>query len=81
LRQIDEKEAVLNRAGYRYNFNRMIFVNRDAKKVFSVEHVEDSDMDRLSKEIREESDGREWKFYFNSDPSESVKEELVKVLH
>jgi hypothetical protein len=75
-----KKRQLLQEAGYIYNFDRMVYVNRDAKKVFSVEFVEDHDEDNLRQKIAEMNEGAAWRFYFNSNPSKSVQEELEEVL-
>ena len=74
------KQDLLNEAGYAYNFDRMVYFNRRAKKAFSVEFIEDHDEDELKKLIREHTKTRGWQFYFNSTPSESVRRVLERVL-
>jgi hypothetical protein len=69
---MDSKENVLRLAGFRYNFDRMSYVNRASKKVFSVEAVEDHSEDWLVERIREANDSGEWQFYFNEPPSAAV---------
>lgn len=41
MTELLEKRELLRTAGYKYNFNREVYVNRDDKKVFSLEFVED----------------------------------------
>ena len=74
------KRQILEEAEYAYDFKRMTYVNRGAKKVFSVEFVEDHSEGELQRCISEHTEGREWRFYFNSPPSEAVKRELERVL-
>jgi hypothetical protein len=74
------KQDLLKQAGYAYNFNRMLYVNRQAKKAFSVEFIDDNDENELERHIREDGDRGEWRFYFNSPPSESVRRELERTL-
>lgn len=74
------KAQLLERAGYRYNFEREIYFNRQTKKVFSVDFIEDNDEDTLEKRIQEDNCEERWKFYFNSGPPPSVQRELEKVL-
>jgi hypothetical protein len=75
------KKQILEDAGYAYSFDRMIYVNRNARKAFSVEFIEDHSEGELEARISEPGppDG-EWRFYFNSDPSEAVKRELSALL-
>lgn len=74
------KGQILDDAGYAYNFDRTIYVNRKTKKVFSVQFIEDHDEKELKDRIGENTQGAEWRFYFNSPPSEAVKRELESVL-
>jgi len=74
------KSKILEDAGYVYSFDRQAYVNRTAKKVFSIEFVEDHSDEELQNRIREDNRGRGWQFYFNSEPSEAVKRELESVL-
>jgi hypothetical protein len=74
------KRDILRQANYRYNFDRDMYYNRQAKKAFSLEFVDDEDEDVLSQCINEITNGNGWKFYFHSHPSEAVKRELESVL-
>ena len=74
------KKDILRQANYKYNFDRDLYYNRQAKKAFSIEFVDDKAEDVLSRCINENSNGNGWKFYFNSDPPEGVKRELESVL-
>ncbi len=74
------KSKILEDAGYVYNFDRQAYVNRTAKKIFSIEFVEDHGDEELQNRIREDKRGSGWQFYFNSEPSEAVKRELESVL-
>lgn len=78
---LTSKSQILRDAGYVYNFDRMVYFNRATKKVFSVEFVEDHDESDLRKCISEETNGSEWRFYFNNPrPPEAVERELENVL-
>ena len=79
MRTLATKQHILEGSGYVYNFDREIYFNRKAKKVFSVEFVEDNDEEKLEQCVRQETDG-EWQFYFNSPPAETVKRELEILL-
>jgi hypothetical protein len=74
------KRQLLDGSGYRYNFDRMIYVNRHARKIFSFEVVEDNDVEWLSGRIAEPNPSNEWIFYFNGPVSESVRRQLLKEL-
>ncbi len=74
------KRDILREAKYRYDFDRDLFVNRDARKIFSVEFVDDHPEDEIVRHIRENTNGNGWTFYFNLPPSDSVKQELERIL-
>ena len=74
------KKQILEDAGYKYNFDREVYVNWKAKKVFSVEFVEDHTENQLMQYIRESTPETEWSFFFNSPPSDAVRLELVTAL-
>ena len=75
-----QKRQVLETAGYVYGFDREIYFNRAARKIFSVEFVEDHGTAELERRIREAIKQEEWRFYFNSPPSDAVKRELESAL-
>ncbi len=78
---LPSKSQILRDAGYVYNFDRMVYFNRATKKVFSIEFVEDHNETELQKRISEETNGADWRFYFNNRcPPEAVKRELETVL-
>jgi len=77
---IDTKSQILKDAGYVYSFDREVYFNRGDKKVFSLEFVEDHSEAELQRYLNERRQGSEWRFYFNSPPSEAVKHELQGVL-
>ncbi|HET6675024.1 MAG TPA: hypothetical protein VFG71_06780 [Nitrospiraceae bacterium] len=79
---LDAKKRILEGAGYTYSFDRMIYFNRDAKKVFSIEFVEDHNEVELQRCINEDTEEgkREWHFYFTSPPSGAIRRELESVL-
>jgi hypothetical protein len=77
VKTLDTKQNILDDAGFAYSIDRMAYFNRKSKKVFSVEFIEDHDEDVLDRLIREDTGGKEWKFYFNSgEPPESVRREI-----
>jgi hypothetical protein len=74
------KQYLLDSAGYVYDFEREVYFNRTAKKIFSVDFLEDHEGPEIEQSINEKTDGREWRFYFNSPPPESVKREIASAL-
>jgi hypothetical protein len=77
---IATKQNILDAAGYIYNFDREVYFNRSAKKIFSVDFIEDHNPSELERRIREKADAGKWRFYFNVPPSESVKRQIVEAL-
>jgi hypothetical protein len=67
-----EKDKLLRSAGFRYHFDRMAYVNAEAKKVVSIEFLEDNNEDELKQLISEASDPDAWRFYFTERPSAAV---------
>jgi hypothetical protein len=74
---MDSKEKLLIEAGFRYNFVRMSYINRMARKVFSEEAIEDHPENWLIEKIRERNDSGEWQFYFNEPPSPAVVRDFL----
>lgn len=70
------KQHVLDAGGYIYDFDRQVYFNRSAKKIFSVEFIADNDEAKLEECIREKTDAGKWRFYFNVQPSESVTRQI-----
>jgi hypothetical protein len=73
------KSQVLEEAGYAYSFDRLSYINRDTRKIFSIEFVQDTSEDKLKACIDEPSTG-DWHFYFNSEPSDAVKREFSAII-
>jgi len=81
MRAVASKAQILKEAGYLYSFDRAIYVNRAARKVFSVEFIGDHDEAELEAAMRSPSPPPgEWQFFFNAAPSDSVKHDLSAVL-
>lgn len=74
------KEELLNRAGFHYNFDRMAYLNRDAKKIFSWEAIEDHTEDWILERINERNDSGTWKFYTSGTISENLKASMAAEL-
>lgn len=81
MKLVDQsKDQILEDAGYVYSLDRMMYVNRRTKKVFSVEFVQDHSPEQLQICINENSGGAEWRFYVNSDLPEGIRRELERLL-
>jgi len=77
---LTEKTQILDAAGYRYNYDRMMYINRQAKKAFSVEYIDDNPESEISSRIHEPNDAADWHFYTSLPMSEGTRKELKKVL-
>jgi hypothetical protein len=74
------KRDILRDAQYKYIFDRDMYVNRNVKKGFSLEFVDDKPEEELIRRIAEDTDPSKWTFYFNSEASEGIRRELERVL-
>jgi hypothetical protein len=70
------KSELLRSAGYRYNFEMMHYVNRQERKAFSVEFIEDHDEAELERCIAKEPKQAGWEFFFNEEPTGSTRKLL-----
>ena len=80
---ITAKTQILEDGGYVYNFGREVYVNRQARKVFSREFVEDHTEEILAAKVEEPVTATatgNWHFYFNDPPSDGVKRALSAIL-
>ena len=80
MTELSDKKNLLNAEGYAYSFNRQVYYNRDSRKVFSLEFIEDHNTVNLRNHIHEYTNGQNWRFYFNEAPPNSVKRELETAL-
>ncbi|MGO9084438.1 MAG: hypothetical protein ACLQBK_04360 [Candidatus Sulfotelmatobacter sp.] len=74
------KRQILEDAGFAYSFDRLSYINREARKVFSLEFVEDHSEADLRACISEPAPPGDWRFYFNSPPSDAVKREFSAIV-
>ncbi len=79
---IPPKQRLFEESGYRFDFDRDVYVNRAQRKVFSIEFIEEEEhpaqflRDRIEEQVPE----GEWRFYFNRQPSPAVRRELEEAL-
>ncbi len=77
MQTLDKKQHILDNAGFAYSFDRRVYFNRKNKKIISVQFAEDRPEEELGRAIREDTAGKEWKYYFSSgEPPEAVKREI-----
>jgi hypothetical protein len=77
---LNTKLKILEDAGYRYSFDRDLYLNPKDKKAFSIEFIEDNDEQEIAKRIREDTSQSEWLFFFVKKLSPDDKRELSRVL-
>ncbi len=78
MRTTTRKGEMLENAGYAYSFDRLSYINRQERKVFSIEFVQDHDEAELKTCINEPIPAGEWRFYFNTPPSPSTRTEFLR---
>jgi hypothetical protein len=74
------KTLRLTAAGYAYNFDRMMYINRQAKKAFSIEFIDDNPESVIASRIHEPNREQDWCFYTSLTMSKGVEKELKRVL-
>lgn len=79
MTKLATKEQLLKNSGYRYSFDRELYLNRELKKAFSVEFIEDRSEEEIEMAIQEPSVGH-WRFFFNGDLSPAAERELANIL-
>lgn len=80
MKDLDAKIKILRDAGYRYSFDRDLYLNPQRKKAFSVEFIEEHSEKDIANGIREDTAGTDWRFFFVKEPSAAVQRELARVL-
>lgn len=80
MTELTEKEVLLENAGYKYHFDRMIYFNRGTRKAFSLEFVEDNPRQEIQRLVDEPPSQEGWVFYFNEPASENIKRQLAAAL-
>lgn len=76
----NEKTHLLDTAGYVYNLDRMMYINREAKKAFSYEFVDDNPESEIESRMQEPRREEGWQIYTNLPMSEGTWKELQRVL-
>ena len=75
-----EKHRILKEHGLSFNFDRRMYLDLGKKIAFSEEYVADNPLDTILSTIKSESIQPQWRFFFTSPPTASVKEELNRIL-
>jgi hypothetical protein len=78
--ELAAKDHLLKEAGYTYRPDRELYINREARKAFSIDFLEEKSPYEITKKIHEVTPGNEWTFIFTIEPSDSVKRELARML-
>jgi hypothetical protein len=78
--RLSTKTHLLDDAGYAYNYERMMFINRQAKKAFSVEFIDDKPESEIETLIQKPNAEADWLFFTSLPMSEGTKKELKRVL-
>ena len=81
MSDLRNKKEILEKANYRYHFMRSIYFNIKDKRVFSLEAIEDRDVDWLVNIINSTKNSDEWEIYFSTTPpSEQIRNEIIAEL-
>jgi len=71
------KDPILRAAGYAYNFDRLAYYNRVARKAFSLEWVEDHSDVELRDALERPNESEDWEVYAEPRPSQRVINEFL----
>jgi hypothetical protein len=80
MSELTDKERFLEHADYRYHFDRMIYFNRNTRRAFSLEFVEDNSLQVIQDLLGQPTPAQGWILHFNDAPSERVQRELIEAL-
>jgi hypothetical protein len=73
------KYELLSKSGYQNHFKRSLYYNRQNMKIFSLEAIEDHDINWLQHMIQTPNDTKNWLFYFSGPISQSIMNDIIKV--
>lgn len=74
-----ENMQFLEENGYKYLYDRDLFVNYQSKKCFSLEFVDDNPNEIQELALQPNPTGG-WEFHFNREPSLALQQEIAQVL-
>ncbi|STX50466.1 Uncharacterised protein [Legionella busanensis] len=77
---METKTGILNSNGFQYHFVRHIYYNKQSKKIFSEEIIEDNTEDWLINKIQEKNNTGSWQIYFNEGCTFDLQKELISEL-
>lgn len=78
MSELLDRENLVEDSGYQYHCELMHYVNRTARRVFCLEFIRDHSRDEIQSLINETPATTDWVFYFDKQPSDRVKQELVE---
>jgi hypothetical protein len=74
------KSQILKDAGYRYNLERELYVNRAIRTAFSIDFLEETDEQEIRRRLSLPPPVDGWVFHFVKHPSDAVRIELERLL-
>jgi len=80
LPALETKIQILDSGGYKFRYLLQLYVSRAAKKAFSAPFVDAVSAETLQECVREDTDVKEWRFYTCYPLSDSVRQEVEKLL-
>ena len=72
------KNETLHKAKYVYNYSYQVYVNKEEKKLFTLEAIVGNNIDWLIEKINEQNFSDEWKFYPLNPLSKKHKEKIIE---
>ena len=67
------KADIFDDGGYRYWVERMCYVNRATKKLFSIQWIDAHSEEEIVEKFAEPNDTGDWQFYLNEAPTPYVR--------
>ena len=74
------KGELLDAGGFLYEMDHELYVQPVARKIFSSWFVRDHSAEELEACIKSDPPSEGWRFYFNTPPSDSVREQIEQML-
>jgi len=78
--QRSPKRQLFDGAGYEFEIEHAVFVNWQARKVFSSEFVQAHSLEELNECVNVHPTPAAWRFYFNDPPGPYVRRKLEEDL-
>ena len=71
------KEELLENSGYRYHFERMIYISRADRRAFSLEFLETHSQQELQRLVEMSATG-DWVLHYNEPLTDAARRSLIE---